>query len=278
MKIAVTGASGQLGSELVSQGCISLGGRLMSEKMISDIETIKPDAIINCAAMTDVDGCEKDIMMAVATNTAGVEFLSQKFKGYLVQISTDYVFDGGNGPYGVRDAPNPIGIYGWSKLGGELVMRRHRGASLIIRTTNLFSSTKNNFVAKVLAQLAAGKSITMYSPDLSGTPTYVPALAAEILRMVHENYTGLAHVVGQKVLTRLEFAMHVAATFGYNADWTQPTDDAPTGAPRPMKAGLICDHSGYCDVMSHDFVDGLQELSKQKGIYHEMPKEARRLD
>ncbi|MHC4635764.1 MAG: SDR family oxidoreductase [Planctomycetota bacterium] len=134
VKIAVTGPRGQLGRELVKQGAAPLPGLLMSEEMTANIELIKPDAIINCAAMTDVDGCEKDILMAAAVNTAGVEYLSYRFPGYLIQISTDYVFDGENGPYGVRDTPSPISIYGWSKWGGELVTRRHRGPSLIIRT------------------------------------------------------------------------------------------------------------------------------------------------
>jgi len=200
MKIAVTGPNGQLGSELVKQGAIPLRGRLMSEEMDANIESIKPDAIINCAAMTDVDGCEKEPLMAAATNMAGVEYLSHRFGGYLIQISTDYVFDGQNGPYGVRDAPSPINIYGWSKLGGELVARCHRGPSLIIRTTILFSSTNNNFVAKIVKQLRRGEKINLYNPEIVGTPTYVPALAAEILRIVRVEYEGVAHIAANLAL------------------------------------------------------------------------------
>jgi dTDP-4-dehydrorhamnose reductase len=102
----------------------------MSEEMTANIETIKPDAIINCAAMTNVDGCEKDVLQAAATNTAGVKYLSYRFSGYLIQISTDYIFDGRFGPYSVRDAPSPINFYGWSKLGGELAAQRHCGRLL----------------------------------------------------------------------------------------------------------------------------------------------------
>jgi dTDP-4-dehydrorhamnose reductase len=261
MKIAVTGPNGQLGSELVRQGGIPLRGLLMSEEMTANIEAIKPDAIINCAAMTNVDSCEENTLLAAATNAAGVKYLSYRFPGYLIQISTDYVFDGRNGPYGVRDAPNPIGFYGWSKLGGELVMHRHRGPSLIVRTTILFSAANNNFVAKIVKQLDAGKLVKMYSPDLSGTPTYVPSLAREILRIVGEGYTGLVHVAGQKTISRLDFARQIATEFGYNPGSVQPTNDKPSGAPRPMKAGLICDHSDYGNVISHNFVDGLRELA-----------------
>ncbi len=274
MKIAVTGPTGQLGSELVRQGGIPLRGRLMSEEMTANIEEIKPDAIINCAAMTDVDGCEKNILQAAATNAAGVEYLSYRFPGYLIQISTDYVFDGQSGPYVVRDAPNPINIYGWSKLGAELIAQRHRGPSLIVRTTILFSTTNNNFVAKIVKQLRQGATINLYSPDMTGTPTYVPMLATEILRMVQAGYVGCSHVAGRPAVTRLEFARHIADVFGYDPLWIIP-DYTPLAdmAPRPLKAGLFCDHSGYRSVDGHNWLDGLEELSKQKGIYHERPME-----
>jgi dTDP-4-dehydrorhamnose reductase len=274
MKIAVTGPSGQLGRELVEQGAIPLRGRLLSEEMTASIEAIKPDAIINCAAMTDVDGCEVSVLMAAATNADGVRYLSQRFDGYLIQISTDYVFDGREGPYGVRAAPNPIGIYGWSKLGGELVAKRHRGLSLIIRTTILFSATNNNFVAKIVKQLRRGGKIELYSPDIMGTPTYVPALAAEILRMAKAEYGGIAHIAGRQSVSRFNFACHIAETFGYDPDVINPVyGRSIASALRPQRAGLICDHNGYRPVTGHNWLDGLIELSKQKGIYNERPME-----
>jgi dTDP-4-dehydrorhamnose reductase len=273
MKIAVTGPNGQLGRELVRQGAIPLHGRLMSEEMTANIEAIKPDGLINCAAMTDVDGCEKEPLMAAATNAGGVEYLSRIFPGYLVQISTDYIFDGENGPYGVRDAPNPIGIYGWSKLGGELIARQHRGPSLIIRTTILFSSANNNFVAKIVKRLRGGP-LKMYGSNLSGTPTYVPILATEILRIVHAEYEGVAHIAGSPCVNRLTFAGHIAELFGCDPGLITPVEPgAVVSVPRPMRAGLICDHDGYRPISTHNYIDGLRELSKQKGIYDERPME-----
>lgn len=275
MKIAVTGPAGQLGSELVKQGAIPLRGRLMSEEMTANIEAISPDAIINCAAMTDVDGCERAPLMAAATNMGGVEYLSRVFPGgYLIQISTDYIFDGQLGPYGIRDVTSPINIYGWSKLGGELIMRRHRGPSLIVRTTILFSSAKNNFVAKIVKQLRQGATINLYNSEMTGTPTYAPLLAAEILKIGRSNYIGMVHVAGRPAVTRLEFAQHIADVFGYDPLWIIP-DYTPLAdmAPRPLKAGLFCDHSGYRSVDGHCWLDGLEELSKQKGIYNESPME-----
>lgn len=279
MKIAVTGPSGQLGSELVRQGGIPLRGRLMSEEMTANIEAIKPDAIINCAAMTDVDGCEKEPLMAAATNMAGVEYLSYRFPGYLVQMSTDYVFDGKGGPYEVRDTPNPINIYGWSKLGGELIARQHRGPSLIIRTTILFSRANNNFVAKIVKQLRQGATINLYNPGLLGTPTYIPALAAETLRIVQEKYEGIAHVAGSPWASRIEFAHQIAEHFGCDPGLIVPINppigEDTKGAPRPVCAGLICDHDGYRTIDGHNWLDGLEELSKQKGIYNKKVMERR---
>jgi dTDP-4-dehydrorhamnose reductase len=250
----------------------------MSEEMTANIETIKPDAIINCAALTDVDHCEKNILQAAVTNAASVEWLSYRFPGYLIQISTDYVFDGETGPYGVRNAPNPINIYGWSKRGGELAALRHRGLSLIIRTTILFSSTNNNFVAKIVKQLRGNNTVKLYSPGIVGTPTYVPALAAEILRIVGVKYEGVAHIAGTPGISRLGFARSIAEFFGYDLDRIRPIylhHDKPIAlmAPRPKRAGLISDHNGYRPIITSRWKDGLLELSKQKGIYRERPME-----
>jgi dTDP-4-dehydrorhamnose reductase len=272
VKIAVTGPSGQLGRELVKQGAIPLHGLLMSEEMTASIETIKPDAIINCAALTDVDYCQKNILQAAATNAAGVAYLSYRFGGYLIQISTDYIFDGKNGPYGVRDTPNPINIYGWSKLGGELAIRHHR-PSLIIRTTILFSNANNNFVAKIVKQLKRGGTINIYNPEISGTPTYVPTLAAEILRIVRAEYEGVAHIAGAPCVSRLEFSRQIADAFGYDPTVIVSNYEVIDGAPRPKQVGLICDHDGYQPISLHGYKEGLVELSKKKGIRNEKPME-----
>lgn len=264
MIIGITGASGQLGSELVRLGGIPLVGRFHSDELRNSIERVSPYAIINCGGLTNVDYCEMNIAEAAATNAAGVEYLGQIFDGYLVQISTDYVFDGRAGPYGVRDTPNPIGVYGWSKLGGELVIRRHQGQSLIIRTTILFSSTNNNFVSKIVKQLKSDRPVTIYSPHLTGSPTYVPPLAAEIMRIVNAEYTGIAHIAGNRRISRYEFAKMIAWAFGYDPHTIIPSDKSIIAAPRPVRAGLICDHSGYGPINSHDVREGLLELSKKE--------------
>lgn len=265
MIVAVTGPQGQLGSELVKQGCIPLLGKFHTYRLKNNIAYSHTDTIINCAAYTDVDGCEGDLAKSVVTNTEGVSFLSDYIPtGYLIEISTDYVFDGQSGPYSPGGAPNPLSIYGWSKLGGELITRRHKGPWLIVRTTILFSGANNNFAAKIVKKLVMGDRVTLYQPGLSGTPTYVPALAKEIIRIVKEGYTGIAHIAGGQTMTRLEFARLIAETFGFNPDDIIPSDGPmlPNSAPRPPLAGLICDHSGYRPINSHDIREGLAELAQ----------------
>lgn len=266
MKVAITGPDGQLGSELVRQGCIPLRGRFFSPHLASAIDAIKPDAIINTAAHTAVDRCEDRIAVASDVNMRGVSFLSNWFDGYLIQISTDYIFDGLSGPYSPNDPPNPLSIYGWSKLGGELIARRHKGPWLIIRTTVLFSGANNNFVAKVVKRLEQGEKVILYQPNLIGTPTYVPALGEEIIRLVKEEYTGVAHVAGRVHMTRLEFARLIACAFGFDPNDIEPVDTIDASyqaAPRPYKAGLVSDHDGFRPVNSHSAADGLRELAER---------------
>lgn len=266
LKIGVTGPNGQLGSELVKLGCTPFKGRLFSDYLRAEIIDGDFDCIINCAAMTDVDRCEIVTELAMKTNAMSLDWLSKTvLGGYLVQISTDYIYDGLSGPYTPKDAPNPLSIYGWSKLGGELIVRRHRGPWLIVRTTILFGESENNFVSKVTKQLAAGQQVKMYQPDLRGSPTYIPALAVEIIRIIEAKYTGVAHIAGDAQMTRLEFAQMIAQVFNFNSDDISAVYGGAlitsTGAPRPPVAGLICDHDGYLPIKSHSIEEGLAHLA-----------------
>lgn len=118
-RIAVTGRLGRLGSELVRRGCMPIQANILDwQALRKELDDLNPDVVINCAAYTDVDGCENAPRKAAEVNTYGVYILAQAFTGKLIHISTDYIFDGRNGPYTEQDTPNPISIYGWSKLGG----------------------------------------------------------------------------------------------------------------------------------------------------------------
>jgi dTDP-4-dehydrorhamnose reductase len=129
-------------------------------------------------------------------------------------------------------------------------------------------------VAKIARQLRQGEQIELHSPDIRGTPTYVPALAAEILRMVKNEYEGITHVAGGPCVSRLEFARQIASLFLFDPESILPVYGRPiASAPRPSLAGLVCDHDGYRPINGHGYKDGLLELSKTKGIYDERPME-----
>jgi dTDP-4-dehydrorhamnose reductase len=124
---------------------------------------------------------------------------------------------------------------------------------------------------KVVKQLRRGGKIEIYNPEIIGTPTYVPFLATETLRIVRTRYEGIAHIAGWPKVKRLTFARQVAGAFGYEPGLIEPNYGKEEGAPRPLNAGLICDHNGYQGIDSHNYRDGLLELSKKKGIYNERP-------
>jgi hypothetical protein len=123
------------------------------------------------------------------------------------------------------------------------------------------------------------KIINLYNPEIIGTPTYVPALAAEILRIVRAEYEGVAHIAGNPSVSRLNFAREIASVFGYDPVVIMPKYEIfdsvarPKVAPRPQLAGLICDHDGYRHIDNHHYQWGLLELSKMKGIYNERSME-----
>jgi dTDP-4-dehydrorhamnose reductase len=144
-----------------------------------------------------------------------------------------------------------------------MLAHRHKAPWLIIRTTVLFGEAENNFVGKIVNQLEQGKKPILYQPELRGSPTYIPALAKEIIRITKAEYTGIAHIAGRKLMTRLDFARLIASTFGFNPGYIIATDATPGGAPRPPRAGLISDHSGYMRIYSHSAIEGLQELAER---------------
>lgn len=256
MRIAVTGPRGRLGSELVRRGCMPIEASILDwHDLRTEIDALDPDVVINCAAYTDVDACENAPRKAAEVNTCGVYILAQTFAGKLIHISTDYIFDGANGPYTEQDTPNPISIYGWSKLGGELVLR-DRPETLIVRTTVLFDQFSYNFVTSVIRRLLSGKTVT--APDLLyGSPTYVPHLAEAILQAV--DLTGVINITGNRIMSRLQFARAIAKALGHGV--TRIFDGPITGhAPRPLNAGLDAGKAQLLGIPIYDPLEGVKEV------------------
>jgi len=198
MKLLISGARGQVGSELVEQAgnknheVFAYGSK---ELDISDfdqlkviVEQVKPDVLINAAAYTAVDKAETEIELAYAVNSLGSKNLAQVCKEYdipLLHISTDYVYDGNKkSPYDETDQPNPIGVYGSSKLEGDQQVGNIWHKHIILRVSWVFGEQGNNFV-KTMLRLAQQRDELSIVDDQFGAPTSAKAIAKILLDIVN---------------------------------------------------------------------------------------------
>jgi len=221
MRLLVLGAAGQLGSAI----CTILSDEfdvIPATRIQTDITSLpqlrvlvaeaKPDVIINSAAYTDVDGCELNPDKAFLVNALGarnVAIVAREAGAKLVHISTDYVFDGCKGsPYLEFDQPNPINVYGASKLLGETLVREQTHRFFIIRTAWLYGKTGKNFVKTMLSLAREQKEIRVVN-DQWGTPTCVEDLARQIGKLIQTELYGTYHCTSQGSCTWYEFAQEI---------------------------------------------------------------------
>ncbi|MCO6466208.1 MAG: SDR family oxidoreductase [Bradyrhizobiaceae bacterium] len=204
-----------------------------------------PGTIINLAAHTNVDGCETDKVLAWKLNTTLVENLvrlARTADSHLIQLSTDYVFDGERGPYTEADVPSPINYYGKSKLAGENIIASSGIDASIIRTNVVYGPlpSRPDFVHWILHNYEQGLPSRVASDQYSN-PTYVDDLAEVILHLVHSRRTGTYHVGGADYVSRYEFAQRIAKVFKLDEDMLQPvpTSELQQTARRPLRAGLV---------------------------------------
>lgn len=222
MKIIVIGANGQLGSDLVSS---LKSGQLIplthADVEISDFDSVskmfekyKPQIVINTAAFHNVPECEKNDVRAFAVNGLGPKYLAQNCVAHncmLLHISTDYVFDGKkNNPYLEDDIPNPLNVYGISKLTGEYYIKSIMEKYIIVRTSGLYGIHKcrakgGNFVDTML-KLSKEKEEIKVVCDEFLTPTYTLDLANQITELVKTDSYGLYHVTNEGFCSWYEFA------------------------------------------------------------------------
>ncbi len=164
---------------------------------VSKIESLRPEVVINVAAYTDVDGCETNEEQAFAINAEGMRHValgSVRCRAKVVYLSTDYVFDGKKRePYTENDPPNPLNVYGRSKLKGEQYLQEQVEDFLIVRTQWLFGRYGKNFVTSILQQ-AREKRVLSIVNDQIGSPTYTVDLAKAILLLIQSKARGIFHV------------------------------------------------------------------------------------
>lgn len=225
MKVLITGKNGQLGWELcnrVPESAIEVFAFDSAELDITDAKkvaeifaSIQPDVVINCAAYTAVDKAESDKAAAFLVNEDGAKNMAnacKKFGARLLHISTDFVFDGTKcSPYIATDKPNPLGVYGASKLAGELAVQSLLPEAIIVRTAWVYSSHGNNFVKTMLRLMQEKPQLGIVS-DQIGTPTYAAGLADWLWAVVNKpDIKGIYHWTDAGVASWYDFAIAIQA-------------------------------------------------------------------
>jgi dTDP-4-dehydrorhamnose reductase len=208
-------------------------------------ETFKPDWIINAAAYTNVDGCERDGALSYAVNVTGPQNLArlaEQFSAGLIHFGSDYIFDGKNGPYGENDEYNPISAYGRQKLEAEYAVMAETDRFIIVRTNVLFGKgplETASFVRWVADSLRQGKTIRVVD-DQYNNPTYSNDLAVVTKMLMRAELWGILNYGGADYLNRYEFAKLIAEVFGLSPKHILPipTTELKQLAPRPLRAGL----------------------------------------
>lgn len=244
MRILITGANGQLGHELqrVLKGHTLLLGiwpafDLLKPNVEQFVLDARPEVVIHAAAYTDVEGAEKEPHHAMAVNADGTERVARaaaEAGARFFYLSTDYVFDGKqNAPYREADEPNPINMYGRSKLEGERLALACCPNTLIVRTSWLYGVHGKNFVRTILQRAREQPELQVVA-DQRGSPTHAGDLAAALARVLALDLRGIVHATGAGECTWFEFASEIVALSGLPVP-VRPilTAEAALAAPRP---------------------------------------------
>jgi len=250
MKILITGCNGQLGNEMqllekenlqhtyfnTDVAELDITDQAAVEKFVNDNEI---DGIVNCAAYTAVDKAEDNKELCTALNTVAPAYLAaaiEKRGGWLIQISTDYVFNGTkHTPYVETDTPCPDSVYGSTKLAGELGVTKFCKRTMIIRTAWLYSTFGNNFV-KTMIRLGKEKPELGVIFDQIGTPTYARDLAVAIFAAINQGVKpGVYHYSNEGVISWYDFTKAIHRIAGITTCRVRPlhTEEYPTPANRP---------------------------------------------
>ncbi|OGD54858.1 dTDP-4-dehydrorhamnose reductase [Candidatus Bathyarchaeota archaeon RBG_13_38_9] len=265
MKILVTGASGLLGSKIVRLATkkdheifsgyfnnIPDHGQPIKfdlqdkETIYHAITKIKPNVVIHCAALTDVDTCETNKTLTKKINIDGVKTIAEitsKLNSFLVFISTDYVFDGKQGNYRELDKTNPINYYGYSKLLGERIIAETNTDYLISRVSVIYgnkpASGKINFALWLINNLKNNRDVKILT-DQFISPTFNTNLAEMLLEASEKRLKGIYHMAGASKVSRYEFAEKLADTFNLNKTLIKKVklDDMNWKARRPKDTSL----------------------------------------
>ncbi len=253
MKVLVLGAQGMLGRDLVPilSTAHEVVGRDLGDFDITDagavereIRSIRPQVVVNAAAYTNVDGCESRRETAFAANAGGPLNIAQacaQIAAKMVHLSTDYVFDGSSPvPYVEGDRPNPLNVYGESKLAGEKGVQSAAPDYVIVRTEWLYGPHGKNFVDTILALTEKQQEIRVVD-DQKGSPTFTADLSRAIFELLQIDARGVFHVTNSGCCTWFEFACRILSAGKRNVKIT-PISSSELGRParRPPNSVLNC--------------------------------------
>lgn len=284
MKVLITGAGGMLGQALQKQ----LSDKheviaLSREKLdITDYNAVnqclalyRPEVVINSAAFTNVDGCEYEQDKAFMANAVGprnLAIICNEINASLVQVSTDYVFDGkSKEQYGEFDQTGPVSIYGKSKLAGEELVKTLMSKYFIVRTAWLFGEGGQNFVRTIL-RLAREKEYLTIVDDQLGEPTYTQDLAWAIGQLISTNYFGIYHITNSDSCSWYEFATEILEQADLGNVVVKPIKSDELNRPAPRPSFSVLDNkfwrlAGFQELRSHkealtEYLKNLEHLGE----------------
>jgi dTDP-4-dehydrorhamnose reductase len=248
MRVVVTGAAGQLGRDVVlacemgGDDVIALDHATLDvtdrDAVLGAITTVRPDALVHCAAWTAVDACEGDPERAFAVNGLAVRWVAEgcrRVGAHLVHVSTDYVFSGEQpAPYTEWDATGPLGVYGASKLAGEREALDAGIGATVVRSSWVCGEHGGNMV-KTILRLAREQPVLRFVDDQRGHPSFTADLAPMLRRLAVDRRPGLHHVTNQGAVSWFEFARAVVAAAGRDPAMVEPIRTIDLDPPRPAR-------------------------------------------
>jgi dTDP-4-dehydrorhamnose reductase len=224
MRIVITGAQGQLGRAMqisLAESALVLidipHWDITDPRLVPLMANLRPDVVIHCAAMTDVDGCARNPDLAYHINAFGTQNVAlacQRAGAAMVHISTNEVFDGSaSEAYREFDTPHAINAYGASKLAAEQIAARLVNKLYIVRIAWLFSLGSNNFVSKIIGLADKHGQLRVVADEVAN-PTYAPDLANAVARLIRTEHYGIYHLVNEGYCSRYEFAVEIMKQSG----------------------------------------------------------------
>lgn len=292
MKVFITGCHGLLGQRIVAlapEGIEIMASDLSEnnqfiashiyrkldltnrEETRKVVENFCPDWILNAAGYTNVDGAERQRDLCWLVNVIALEnlaYAARKVHASILHLSTDYIFDGKNGPYLESAKPNPLGFYGKSKLAAENVLKISPLNYTIVRTMVLYGPSKNNrpdFVRWLINKLSKGDPVHIVT-DQIGNTTLNDELARAIWQLVEKSFHGIVNVAGREIVSRYDFSVKIANLFDLDKSLINPikTRDLKQKAPRPLQSGLIVNMA--MKTLGLDLSDVETGLQKYKNL------------